>query len=74
MGTPMTVTLFVEVTDRRALYDEACRLAREDGLDEAQLIEMLGRPRSVDVSGCLRYVFDPATSPPGVSILDSSAE
>lgn len=72
--TGHAVTIYVDVDDEVSLFAHASAKAREDGLDERSIEEMLGTSHDVDVSACLRYTFDPGTSPPGTSILDSVCE
>lgn len=68
------VTLYVAMDDAEALHAEAVRRAKEDGLHQDSIDEMLGTKDNISISDCLRYVFDPGTSPPGTQIQDSSCE
>lgn len=68
------VTIYVSVDDAEQLYEEAVRRAKADGLAQASIDSMLGTKEEISINDCLRYIFDPGTSPPGTSIQDSSCE
>ncbi|EXS71086.1 hypothetical protein BF95_01475 [Sphingobium sp. Ant17] len=85
-----SVTLYVEVLDPQAIWDHAHRayaLAHLDHKihDEAQptrlaeellaeFVSLCGTRKEPDIGDCLRMIFDPGESPPGILIEDSSAE
>lgn len=76
MSTPYSLTLHLSVHDAAALHAHALEAATSgDGAMSAeQAVEFLGTSEEPDVGGCLRMIFDPGISPPGVSILGSTCE
>ena len=73
------VTLHVSIDDPQALWDRAVQQLRADGVltsDELgdDEIGMIGTREEPDLSGCLRMILDPGTSPDGMTINDSSVE
>ncbi len=69
------VSLYVRVHDKEELFKSASAQALKEGMSEAEIGEMLKSPdNEIDVSACLRMIFDPGTSPAGCEILDSSCE
>lgn len=73
------VTLHVSIDDPQTLWDRAVQQLRTDGVltsDELgdDEIEMIGTREEPDLSGCLRMILDPGTSPDGMTINDSSVE
>lgn len=73
MRTAYEVTIFVHVEDLPALRAEAERIYRKDvaeatSEDAADVLDLDGKP---DPDACLRMLFDPGVSPPGVSIQGS---
>ncbi|MCG7348848.1 hypothetical protein [Sphingomonas sp. ACRSK] len=73
------VTLHVSIDDPQALWDRAVQQLRADGvLASGELgddeIGMIGTREEPDLSGCLRMILDPGTSPDGMTINDSSVE
>lgn len=69
-------TLHVDVFDPQALWDHAHQIGQKENAfsDHEGAIDMLGPRDEPDVTECLRMIFDPGESPPGVQINDSSAE
>jgi|UPI0003A50BDC hypothetical protein len=76
MGKPYVVSINVSVTNPKALHAHALALATagRGGLSTAEAENVLGSADAPKLEDCLRWVFDPGTSPPGVSILDSGCE
>ncbi|MDF0490222.1 hypothetical protein PX554_19010 [Sphingomonas sp. H39-1-10] len=88
--TSASVTLYVEVLDAQAMWDHAHNayaLAHLDHKihDEAQptrlasellaeFVSLCGTREQPDIGDCLRMIFDPGESPPGILIEDSSAK
>lgn len=88
--TSASVTLYVEVLDAQAMWDHAHNayaLAHLDHKihDEAQptrlasellaeFVSLCGTREQPDTGDCLRMIFDPGESPPGILIEDSSAK
>lgn len=69
------VSLYVRVRDKKELFKTASAQAKKDGMSDAEIKEMLkDSDNKIDVSACLRMIFDPGTSPAGCEILDSSCE
>jgi len=89
-GIEASVTLHVEVFDPQAMWDHAFRAYTGPQLrykihdpadptrlgDElhGQLVALCGTRDDPDIGECLRMIFDPGESPPGIQIEDSSAE
>ncbi len=85
-----SVTLHVEVLDPQAMWDHAHRTYAlshrgHKVLDDAQptrltdellaeFVSLCGTRKEPDIGDCLRMIFDPGESPPGILIEDSSAE
>lgn len=85
-----SVTLHVDVFDPQAMWDHAFRTYALSHLtykihDDAQptrladellaeFVALCGARDEPDIGDCLRMIFDPGESPPGISIEDSSAE
>ena len=85
-----SVTLYVEIFDTQAMWDHAfgvyggaqLRYKIDDPADPTRLGDelhdefavMCGKRDDPDIGECLRMIFDPGESPPGVQIDDSSAE
>lgn len=74
MRTAYEVTIFVHVEDLPALRAEAERIYRKDvakatSEEVAGVLDLDGKP---DPAACLRMVFDPGVSPPGLAIQDSA--
>lgn len=80
MGTSATVSIHVEVTDEQVLWDHAKAVyAKENpGRDpadvEKEFLDMCGTREEPTVDQCLVMVFDPGESPPGVEIVESTAD
>lgn len=70
--THASVTLHVEVTDEQELWDHAKAVYEQSGLNSG-FEELCGERKYPKVEECLRMIFDPGESPPGVQINDSSA-
>lgn len=70
--TPASVTIYVEVTDEQDLWDHAKEVYERSNLSSG-FEELCGTREEPLVEECLRMVFDPGESPPGVQINDSSA-
>lgn len=75
-STSASVTLFVTIHDQKAVWDHAFGIYRQSSpnADEAEFALMGGTRHEPDLSGCLRMIFDPGESPPGLQIEESSAE
>ncbi|RIA46188.1 hypothetical protein DFR49_0721 [Hephaestia caeni] len=89
-GIDASVTLHVEVFDPQAMWDHAfgayarpqLRYKVYDSADPTRLghelhrefMELCGPRDKPDIGECLRMIFDPGESPPGVQIEDSAAE
>lgn len=85
-----SVTLHVEVLDPQAMWDYAHRSYALSHLDHkvhddaqptrladellAEFMALCGARDEPDIGDCLRMIFDPGESPPGILIEDSSAE
>jgi hypothetical protein len=85
-----SVTLYVEVLDPQAMWDDAHRASALAHLDHkihddaqptcladellAEFVSLCGTRKDPDIGDCLRMIFDPGESPPGILIEDSSAE
>jgi len=73
--TAWQVTLHVSVNDPQALHAAAFAQATgSDSLTRREAFEILGTKRRPDVSACLRWLFDPGTSPDGCEIVDSGTD
>lgn len=73
-----SVTLHVEIFDAQAMWDHALTDYQENhfGCDEKaeeEFVGMCGTRDNPDLGECLRMIFDPGESPPGISIQDSAA-
>lgn len=89
-GIEASVTLHVEIYDPPTLWDHAHRIYALSHLDHKvfdqanptalaaglldEFVSMCGTRNEPDLGECLRMIFDPGESPPGVQIEDSSAE
>jgi len=89
-GIEASVTLHVEIFDPKAMWDHAFGVYSgaqlgyklHDPDDPTRLgnelhdefVAMCGKRDDPDIAECLRMIFDPGESPPGVQIEDSSAE
>lgn len=89
-GIDASVTLHVEVFDPQAMWDHAfgayagpqLRYKIHDPADPTRLsddlhgefVALCGTRDDPDIGECLRMIFDPGESPPGIQIEDSSAE
>lgn len=73
--TSASITLYVDVTDEQELWRHAYAKYEEGNgtADQSDFEEMCGTADAPNVPECLRMVFDPGESPPGVQINDSSA-
>jgi hypothetical protein len=71
--TGASVTLHVEVFDEQAMWDHAKSVYEQTNISSG-FEELCGTREEPDVTECLRMIFDPGESPPGVQINDSSAE
>ncbi|WP_150293623.1 hypothetical protein [Sphingobium estronivorans] len=85
-----SVTLHVEILDPQAMWDHAHRCYALSHLDHkvyddaqptrladellAEFVTLCGARDEPDIGDCLRMIFDPGESPPGILIEDSSAE
>lgn len=71
-----SVTLFVTIHEPQAVWEHALGIYQQTSpsSDEAEFAELGGTRAEPDLSGCLRIIFDPGESPPGLQIEDSSAE
>jgi len=85
-----SVTLQVEVFDQQGMWDHAFRTYALSHLDHkvyddaqpthladellGEFEPMCGTREDPDIGECLRMIFDPGESPPGIQIEDSSAE
>lgn len=79
--TSAQVTIFVDVYDEQAMWDAAYEAYVKTGTatSDAEVIrkdfeELCGPRDEPDIAECLRMIFDPGESPPGLQINDSSAE
>lgn len=68
-----SVTIDVDVHDKRALYREARAKAKFDGLG-SNLADLLGTAKKPDIGACLIMILDPGSSPDGTSIVESRVE
>lgn len=79
-NTAASVTIHVEVFDPQEMWDHALHVygASNGGRDAAtvrqEFDDMCGPREEPDIGECLRMIFDPGESPPGIQINDSSAE
>lgn len=76
MGKPYIVSIHVSVTNPKALHAHALALATSGrgALSAEDAETALGSPADPKLEACLRWVFDPGSPPPGVSIIDSGCE
>lgn len=74
--TAASITLHVDVFDEQAMWDHARQIgeAQNAFVDEEAVVDMLGTREEPLIGECLRMIFDPGESPPGIQINDSSAE
>lgn len=74
--TSASVTLHVEVFDPQAMWEHAYAVYEEGNgtADQGDFEDMCGTREEPDITECLRMIFDPGESPPGIQINDSSAE
>lgn len=69
----LTVSLALSIHDEHAFRQAAAERADSDGLDREESRAYLDAA-SKSLGDCAVMIFDPGTSPPGCSILDSSSE
>ncbi|AGG89079.1 MULTISPECIES: hypothetical protein [Pseudomonadota] len=67
-----SVTIFFELNDEKAFRQAACDRARADDLGEEEARSYLDAEETT-IGACAIMLFDPGMSPPGCSIVDSSA-
>lgn len=76
--TSASVTIHVDVFDEQALWDHAKSVMLGTPMGppctEQEFVEMCGPREEPSITECLRMIFDPGESPPGIQINDSSAE
>lgn len=68
-----TFTMDVEIYDPTALFNVALERMIEDGLDQADAVDMLKPGGDLDIGACLVAIFDPGVSPAGVQIQGSTS-
>lgn len=79
-NTAASVTLHVEVFDAQAMWGHAYVIYQRSNRGRSgitvreEFVEMCGPRMEPDIGECLRMIFDPGESPPGIQINDSSAE
>lgn len=71
--TSASVTIHLEVFDEQAMWDHAKSVYEQTNLSSG-FEELCGPREEPDIGECLRMIFDPGESPPGIQINDSSAE
>lgn len=69
------VTLYVEVCDEQAMWRRAYGTYEESNgtADQGDFEDICGTEQEPDIAECLRMIFDPGDSPPGIQIHDSAA-
>lgn len=88
--TAASVTLHIVILDPQTMWDHAHRVYALSHLDHkvyddaqptrvadeflAEVTSLCGPRDEPDIGECLRMIFDPGESPPGIVIEDSSAE
>jgi hypothetical protein len=78
--TGASVTIHLEVFDPQEMWDHAkgiyvkTNTGRFPSELDPEFDEMCGTRDEPEITECLRMIFDPGESPPGIQINDSSAE
>jgi hypothetical protein len=69
-----TVSILVDVLDKRVLLQSALSRAKDDGLTSHEARSLLKPGGQIDVGACLVMLFDPGNSPQGCEIMESRCE